>query len=583
MTARNEALRSRSFARDRRTWVAALILAVAVGAGTSAWLSRRVPLAAPRPAGPGDDGRFVVLAYDRIAPAPGRACLDRFGLRRELRALATAGWQAVTLDDIRAAFRGQSPLPARPILISFDEGYLDTYEAADPALRELGWPAVMFLRTARQEERDVSFLFWDRLRRMVHSGLWEIGSSDPARPAPAPRPGAIPDDLPGVALIRERLRAPSVAAWAPRGVDPLAALGRQAAASGPRGGVVPSWLGFVDDPVGANAPDGDPYHIARLRVDPRWSAEELLRRVDLALAGPSAGSPTLWVGGEGTAAVEGAAVRLEGGTRSELWIPSARWVDDWSLEARVRVDAGEFWVVQPAPGAGREWRLGMSGGSLYLEDCSPGSPPTVLARAALRGAAAREHHLRVIRRGRGLVVTCDDQVLTRPAVALPERWRGKVGLVAYRHDGDAAVAVSGLAFSSFPYRVRAVSRSPTVEEVGALTRDAETTAALAPAWAAIHGGTVSESRVDSDLFRILAHRYAWEIVPSVVVAAGSRTGGAVDAWLGSLPERVRREGWDGVRLDLRAASGGAAAWAPVERKLRAGLQDLRKRLIVVTP
>jgi hypothetical protein len=339
----------------------------------------------------------------------------------------------------------------------------------------------------------------------------------------------------------------------------------------------------MDDPVGANTPDGDQYRIARLRVDPRWSAEELLRRVDLAVAGPSAGSPTLWVGGEGTATVEGGAVRLEGGARADLWIPSARWVDDWSLEARVRVGAGEFWVVQQAPVAGREWRLGVSGGSLYFQDRSPGSPPAVLARAAIGDAAAREHRLRVVRRGRGLVVTYDDEVVTGAPVALPERWRGKVGLVAYRRNGDAAVALSGLAFAPFPYRVRAVARSPSAEAIKALTRDAEAIAALAPAWAAIDGNTVSETPVDSDLFRILAHRYAWEIVPSVVVRAGATTGGAVDAWLESLPERVRREGWDGVRLDLRAAPGGEAAWAPAQRQLRAGLQDLRKRLIVVAP
>lgn len=525
----------------------------------------------------------MVLAYDRIVPAPGGTYLDRFGFRRQLRALAAAGWQAVTLDEIRSAFRRQSALPARPILVTFDEGYLDTYEAADPVLRELRWPAVMFLRTARQEERDVSFLFWDRLRRMVNSGLWEIGSSDPVPPAPAPRPGVTSDDLPGMALISGRLAPPSVPAWAPRGFDPIVALGGQAADPDPGGGVALSWLGFKDDPVGANRPDGDPHKIARLRVDPRWSAEELLRRVDLALADPTPGSPTHWVGGEGTAAVEGDAVRLEGGTRAELWIPSARWVDDWSLEARVRVDAGEFWIVQPAPVTGREWRLGVADGSLYLQDRSPGVPPLVLARAAIGGAAGREHHLRVVRRGRGLVVRWNDRILSGPAVALPGRWRGKVGLVAYRRDGEASVAVSGLAFASFPYKVRAVSRSPSVEEVGALARDAEAIAALAPAWAAIHHSAVSETQVDSDLFRILAHRYAWEIVPSVVVAAGSTKGGAVEAWLGSLPERIRREGWDGVRLDLRAASGGEASWAPAERKLRAGLQDLHKRLIVVTP
>ena len=79
------------------------------------------------------------------------------------------------------------------MLVSFDEGYLATYESADPVLRELRWPAVMFLRTDRQENRDVSFLFWDRLRRMSQSGLWEIASGDPAKQDARDPAGRLPE------------------------------------------------------------------------------------------------------------------------------------------------------------------------------------------------------------------------------------------------------------------------------------------------------------------------------------------------------------------------------------------------------
>jgi hypothetical protein len=200
-------LESRTFARDRRMWIATLLLGTLVWLGTTAWLNRRVTLAERVPAPPDADGRFVVLAYDRIAAAPDGKNLDRLRLREQLRALAAAGWQPVTLGELRRAYQGSTRLPAKPILLTFDEGYLGTYEAADPVLRELRWPAVMFLETDRQERRDVSFLFWDRIRRMAGSGLWEIASGDPSSGPRPVAPHALPELPPGASLIAARRRA----------------------------------------------------------------------------------------------------------------------------------------------------------------------------------------------------------------------------------------------------------------------------------------------------------------------------------------------------------------------------------------
>ncbi|HJQ97708.1 MAG TPA: polysaccharide deacetylase family protein, partial [Candidatus Polarisedimenticolaceae bacterium] len=199
----NGALKSRTFAGDRRTWLATLAIGAVAWAGTSAWLNRRVAYAARKPAAEASDGRFVVLAYDRIVATPDGRSIDRTALREQLLALAGEGWQPVTLAELADAYGGRGRLPQRPVLLTFDEGYLTTYEAADPVLRELRWPAVMFLRTDRQEKRDVSFLFWDRLRRMAQSGLWEIASGDPAAGRAAG--GRIPREPPGFALIAERL------------------------------------------------------------------------------------------------------------------------------------------------------------------------------------------------------------------------------------------------------------------------------------------------------------------------------------------------------------------------------------------
>ncbi|MEX0758089.1 MAG: polysaccharide deacetylase family protein, partial [Tistlia sp.] len=44
-----------------------------------------------------------------------------------------------------ADLAGRRPLPPRPLLITFDDGWADTVEVALPALRRRGWNALVFV------------------------------------------------------------------------------------------------------------------------------------------------------------------------------------------------------------------------------------------------------------------------------------------------------------------------------------------------------------------------------------------------------------------------------------------------------
>ena len=54
-------------------------------------------------------------------------------------------YNVVAPEDVLAARRGQKRLPARPLLITFDDGWADNADFALPQLRKQGLPALMFV------------------------------------------------------------------------------------------------------------------------------------------------------------------------------------------------------------------------------------------------------------------------------------------------------------------------------------------------------------------------------------------------------------------------------------------------------
>lgn len=85
-----------------------------------------------------------VLCYHRVVPTGADALsVTAEAFRRQLRMLTTAGYAPVLLSDVA----GRKPLPPRPVLITFDDGYVDTLEQAAPILKEAGFPAAVFVVT----------------------------------------------------------------------------------------------------------------------------------------------------------------------------------------------------------------------------------------------------------------------------------------------------------------------------------------------------------------------------------------------------------------------------------------------------
>ncbi len=94
------------------------------------------------------NAQVPILMYHVINPPPAGAPFPGLYVTpqefaEQARALAHAGYHAVTMDQLWANWREGTPLPAgKPIVLSFDNGYQSQYTQALPVLRRLGWVGV---------------------------------------------------------------------------------------------------------------------------------------------------------------------------------------------------------------------------------------------------------------------------------------------------------------------------------------------------------------------------------------------------------------------------------------------------------
>ena len=93
-------------------------------------------------------------------------------LERDLQWLAENGYQTVLPRELAA---GQ-PLPEKPVLITFDDGYRSNYDLAFPLLQKYRAKAAIAIMVYMQDYPGGNFLTWDMCREMTGSGLVEIGS-----------------------------------------------------------------------------------------------------------------------------------------------------------------------------------------------------------------------------------------------------------------------------------------------------------------------------------------------------------------------------------------------------------------------
>ena len=84
-----------------------------------------------------------ILMYHRIVPdgmkTDGAVINMPLGLfRRQIRMLDRWGFTSITFEDFRLSLDEGLALPKRPVIITFDDGYAETYDLAFPVLKEFG-------------------------------------------------------------------------------------------------------------------------------------------------------------------------------------------------------------------------------------------------------------------------------------------------------------------------------------------------------------------------------------------------------------------------------------------------------------
>jgi peptidoglycan/xylan/chitin deacetylase (PgdA/CDA1 family) len=137
----------------------------------------------PAPLLPTPDGamrrvRVPILMYHHIQDAPpGSSALRRdlsvspSNFETQLRYLQQEGYETVSLYDLVLHLTVGQPLPERPIILTFDDGYADAYIQALPLLQRFGFTGTFFLITAPIDAGNPAFLSWAQVEEMHAAGM----------------------------------------------------------------------------------------------------------------------------------------------------------------------------------------------------------------------------------------------------------------------------------------------------------------------------------------------------------------------------------------------------------------------------
>src|SRR5919112_1390009 len=116
-----------------------------------------------------------VLAYHGIGPMRDGYTVSQRAFAQQMAMLARAGFRTISPEQyVRFLDGDRRGLPARPILLTFDDGRLDSYRGADKILAYHGFRATIFVITGPVDDKNQFYLRWSELRRMEASGRWDV-------------------------------------------------------------------------------------------------------------------------------------------------------------------------------------------------------------------------------------------------------------------------------------------------------------------------------------------------------------------------------------------------------------------------
>jgi peptidoglycan/xylan/chitin deacetylase (PgdA/CDA1 family) len=136
--------------------------------------------------------RVPVLMYHYIRINP--VASDRLGyglsvtpadFAAQMEWLVKNGYHTVFPSELTAALTRNAPLPTKPVVLTFDDGYRDFYDQAWPVLKRYGLKASSAVVTNfvdKGDRGDLQYMNWNMIKELDRSGMVEIASHTQSHP-----------------------------------------------------------------------------------------------------------------------------------------------------------------------------------------------------------------------------------------------------------------------------------------------------------------------------------------------------------------------------------------------------------------
>lgn len=134
---------------------------------------------AAQPAAPRPEARVPVLMYHEIAPGPNNLYVMPQELADHLEYLQQQGYTTIPLQHLYESFTKGRQLPSRPVVLTFDDGYLSFAVSALPILRGRRFTATLFVITGLVGKPG--YITWEQARQIAGAGM-EVGAHTVTHP-----------------------------------------------------------------------------------------------------------------------------------------------------------------------------------------------------------------------------------------------------------------------------------------------------------------------------------------------------------------------------------------------------------------
>ncbi len=119
-----------------------------------------------------------ILMYHRISELPPDPDVYRLDLtiapevfRAHMQYLHDEGYNTISLYQLSDALLRGTPLPPKPVILTFDDGYIDHYVTVFPTLQEFGFVGTFFVITGYADANNPDYLNWSQIREMSDAGM----------------------------------------------------------------------------------------------------------------------------------------------------------------------------------------------------------------------------------------------------------------------------------------------------------------------------------------------------------------------------------------------------------------------------